>query len=531
MTLLATPIIARSTTGAIADVRRAVNLGADAVEFRLDHMIDVDLAAAMNEVPASMKIIATARDPQEGGVLPIDDLRRIDMLAAAAALRPDYIDIELATWLRCGEARTRLGPLLRGEPRRAGQDRACRLILSSHDFAGRPPRLNDLLTDLEAQPCDVVKIVWQAASACDVFAASDLMRTARKPAIVIAMGEAGVASRILARKLGAFLSFWSLDEAATSAPGQMTLRSATHLYHWDRITPTTIVYGVIGCPIMHSMSPAIHNAAMLDRGMDAVYLPFRVEPGYEPFDHFVRGFLERPWLDLRGLSVTIPHKENALRLVGDRVEPLARQIGAVNTLVFEKPDAPRGLNTDYAGALDALTDAMGCSRGDLRGLPVAVLGAGGAGRGIVAGLRDCGCRVTIYNRTYERARTLAEEFGCRAEPMENLSRLGARIVVNTSSVGMLPDIHSTPLPAQQLTSDMVVFDNVYNPIETRLLREAAAAGCRTVSGVDMFVNQAVAQFQAWTHQTAPKELMRRVVLEELTSRRSPHEHPRSERQS
>jgi 3-dehydroquinate dehydratase/shikimate dehydrogenase len=517
MTLLAVPITRPGTHQAIADLRRAVEkCGADAVELRLDYMTDVNLAELMRNLPPGVRVIATARDPAEGGVWKIDDASRLAGLAEAARFHPDYLDIELATWRRCAEARTIFLPHLNGPPARAGQDESCKLILSSHDLAGRPKDLDGLLAAMEAEPCDIVKIVWQAESACDVLRAFDLMRSGRKPIIVIVMGEAGLASRVLAKKFGAFLSFCSLEEGAGSAPGQIDIARMKHLYRWDQIGPGTGVYGVIGCPIAHSMSPAIHNAAMAACGIDGVYLPFRVEPGWEHFEPFVRGLMDRPWMDLRGLSVTIPHKENALRFVGDSVEPLARRIGAVNTLVFDQGGKVRGLNTDYAGALDALTRAMGCGREDLAGLPVAVLGAGGASRGVVAGLRHCGCEVTIYNRTYERAKALATEFDCKAEPFAAACRLRAKIVVNTTSIGMHPNVDETPLDAGSLRPDMVVFDNVYNPMETRLLREAAAAGCRTVSGVDMFVNQAVAQFEAWTHRAAPRELMRRVVVEALT---------------
>jgi 3-dehydroquinate dehydratase/shikimate dehydrogenase len=517
MTLLAVPITRSGTDQAIADVRRAVEqCGADAVELRLDHMTDVDLAAVMRNVPSGVTVIATARDPAEGGVWRIDDASRMTILAKAAQFRPDYLDVELATWQRCPEGRAVLAPHLNKPVAHGERGGSCRLILSSHDFAGRPKDPEGLLARIEAEPCNVVKIVWQAESVCDVLRAFDLMRSSRKPAIVITMDEAGLASRVLARKFGAFLSFCSLEEGAGSAPGQIDIARMKQLYRWDQIDPATGVYGVIGCPIAHSMSPAIHNAAMAACGIDGVYVPFRVEPGWEHFEPFVRGLMDRSWMDLRGLSVTIPHKENALKFVGDSVEPLARRIGAVNTLVFDNAGEVRGLNTDYAGALDALTQAMGCGREDLAGVPVAVLGAGGASRGVVAGLRHCGCDVTIYNRTYSRAQALAEEFQCKAEPFDAARDLRAKIVVNTTSIGMHPNVDETPLDAGALRSDMVVFDNVYNPMETRLLHEAAVAGCRTVSGVEMFVNQAVAQFEAWTQQPAPRDLMRRVVVDALT---------------
>lgn len=529
MTLLAVSITKKPTEAAVEDIRRAfAEFGADAVELRLDYMPDADLATLMSAVPEGGTVIVTARDRAEGGAWRYDDDQRIATLVDAAAHHPDYVDVELATWRRRADAESRLGPLLDRPGERSGGEQSPGLILSTHDFDGRPADLDDLVEAIRAAPCQVVKVVWQAESVRDIYRCFEIMRSANrrggKPVIAIAMGEAGLAARILAGKFGAFLSFCSSEEGAGSAPGQISVHEMKRLYRWDDIGPATTVYGVIGCPIAHSMSPAIHNPALAECDIDGVYVPLRVEPGYENFEAFVGGAAERPWMDVRGLSVTIPHKENALRWIDqalgtpDAVEPLARQIGAVNTLVFDAPGKVRGLNTDYAGALDALTDAMACERNDLDGVPVAVIGAGGASRAVVAGLRHCGCDVTIYNRTYDRAVSLAEEFGCRSAPLEEVDKLDARIVVNTTSLGMHPNVDQTPLSADSLKDDMVVFDNVYNPMQTRLLGEAAEVGCLTVSGVDMFVNQAVAQFEAWTNRAAPRELMRRVVVERLSSR-------------
>lgn len=523
MTLLAVPITAKTTDEAVTAVRQATDHGADAVELRLDYLDDTDLEAVFRAVPQGVTVIVTPRDPAEGGVWQRDDAQRLEALQDALRFDPDCVDLEHALWSRSEKAQRR-AETWRAEPSQGpAETPPCRtLILSSHDFKGRPADLKQRFEQIRQADCDVVKLVWQAESICDTLTCFDMMRASQqpggKPVIAIAMGEAGLISRILAKKFGAFLSFCSLSAGAESAPGQLDVSTMNELYRWDAMGPESAVYGVIGHPIAHSMSPAIHNAAFADRGLDAVYVPLLIEPTYEAFEAFVRGAMDRPWMDLRGLSVTIPHKENALRFVGDRVEPLARQIGAVNTLVFEDAQTVRGLNTDYAGALDALTEGMECERNDLKGVPVAVLGAGGAARAQVAGLCDCGCDVTIYNRTFSRAESLAAEFGCRAQPLERVSRLDAKIVINTTSLGMHPNIETTPLPADAIRPGMVVFDNVYNPMETRLLREAGEIGCTTVSGVDMFVHQAVAQFEAWTNRAAPTDLMRRVVVDALSRR-------------
>jgi len=303
----------------------------------------------------------------------------------------------------------------------------------------------------------------------------------------------------------------------------------TARYRWDALRSDTRVYGVIGCPVAHSMSPAMHNAAFTETDCNGVYLPLRIEPDYASFKDFVDYCIAGPWLNLRGCSVTIPHKETLLRYVQERggfIEPLARRIGVANTLCLEPGAAADGsdtrlsaYNTDYRGALDALCAGMGIIPADLKGMAVAVLGAGGVSRAIVAGLRDCGARVTIFNRTREKAERLAAEFGATALPNEQRMQNTADAIINCTSIGMWPEVDATPLPKEGLQHRPAVFDTVYNPAETRLLREARATGCKTIDGVAMFVNQAVGQFERWTGQKAPVRNMRNIVLEQLSKPR------------
>lgn len=518
MTFLIVPLTAPTFDQAKADLVRARELGADMVEWRLDHMSTLQTSEwkALGEAAgAGLAILVTPRSPEEGGVWQADDAERLRRLAEAARFAERCCcDLELRTWERWRPAC--VDALPRGA---ASTDR--RLVLSAHDFRQRPHDLCRTVERMnEIAECSIAKVVFHARHIAECFELFDLMRMNPKPVIAIAMGEAGVTTRILAKKFGAFGTFASIERGKESAPGQVTIEEMKRLYRWDAIGPDTAVYGVIGHPVGHSMSPAIHNAAFGHCGLDAVYVPLLVEPAYDYFEDFLREALARPWFGLRGCSVTIPHKENALRFVrrdGGFVEPLAERIGAVNTLTFDGGRVS-GHNTDYAGALDALTQALGCSRADLRGLEAAVLGAGGVARSIVAGLRDCGCRVTIYNRTAERAQGLADEFGCATAPHEERVRPESRVVVNCTSIGMHPDLDATPLPAERLRPDMAIFDTVYNPIETRLLREARQIGCRTIDGVSMFVNQAAAQFERWTGRPAPLDVMREMVVRRLTGR-------------
>ena len=480
-----------------AAMAEAVEGGADTVELRLDHLrtapTDEDLRHLLAAAPA--ETIATCRPAWEGGHFAGAEPARLRLLARAAQLGADFVDVESAV----------------APERRPGG----KLILSKHDFAGCPADLEEIAAALAGSGAAVGKVAFTAGRPEEALRAFDVLRASDRPAIALAMGAAGLPSRILAPKFGAFGTFAGLAEGAQSAPGQPALRELTHLYRFRRIGPATAVYGVIGCPIGHSMSPAVHNAAFDAAGLDAVYVPVLIEPGRENFDRFMDALLARPWLDWRGLSVTIPHKENALAYVGaDRCDELARRIGAINTVTIGPGGTLRGDNTDYAAAIDALCVAVGIDRAGLAGRSVAVLGAGGAARAIVAALAHYGGRVTIYNRTVSRAERLAEEFGCTAAGRDELDGLDAEVIVNCTPLGMHPKVDAAPLERVP-PSAAVVFDTIYNPVETRLLRQASAAGCRCVTGLDMFVNQAAAQFEIWTGRPAPRDEMRRVVAERL----------------
>ncbi len=375
---------------------------------------------------------------------------------------------------------------------------------------------------------DVHKIVWRATTIRDNLEAFELLQRRTKPTIALCMGEPGLMSRVLAKKFGAFLTFASLHADAETAPGQLAVDELKRLYRWDSIGPETKVYGVIGKPVGHSLSPAVHNAAFSAAHLDAVYLPMLVEPTYESFKAFMEECLAFAPLQLAGVSVTIPHKEHALRYLTDRggsVEMLARRIGAVNTIdIRHDSDGVklRGINTDYAAILDAVTHAMGITRQELAGRRAAVIGAGGTGRTAAAALAGCGADVVIFNRTLDRAERLAEELDGRtgrvlAAALGQLANADCELYINTTSIGMTPHMEDAPwgLRPPKLGPGKLVFDAIYNPTETRMLREAKAAGAVTVGGVEMFVRQAAAQFETWTGQPADVELMRAAMIRRL----------------
>ena len=505
------------------DMALAAEAGADMVELRVDHLPDPDFegdaVALVKELvnASTVPVIITCRPTWEGGEYDGEEATRVDFLNAVAANDGAYLDIELA-------ARDRFAELL-ARPRETRPG----VILSTHDFKGRPARLFNLERELNESGADVNKVVWMARSLRDNVEAFEILQRRQRPTIALCMGEAGILSRVLARKFGAFLTFATLAGDAGTAPGQVSIHDMKRLYRWDALGPRTKVYGVVGSPVAHSMSPALHNAAFEQVGHDGVYLPMLVQPGYESFKAFMESFLAFEPLDLAGLSVTIPHKENALRYLkekGAEVEELADRIGTVNTIVVERAGASpklRGFNTDYAAILDTITSALGITRDDLKQYRVAVLGAGGTGRTAVAALAHYGATVVVYNRTKERADELAAEFDGRsgkvvAARLEKLCDSCCQVYVNTTSVGMHPNVDASPLDGgdpPKFTSDTLVFDTIYNPAETKLLRQAREAGAKTVGGIEMFVRQAAGQFEAWTQQPAPTDLMRRVVEEKL----------------
>jgi len=498
-TLLICPLTATTPEAMLSEASEAAREGADTVELRLDFLSPPptrgQLAALLAGCP--VPAIATCRPQRQGGVFEGEEPRRLELLRAAAELGATYVDVEL-------DVRPADWP---APPPR--------VILSEHDFGGCPECLDRVASEMDASAAAVNKIAFTPAGPEDCFRAFEIARACRKPTLAIAMGESGQMSRILAPKFGLFGTFASLRPGAGSAPGQLTLRQMRRMYRWDAVGPATAVYGVIGFPVGHSMSPAIHNAAFEAAGLDAVYVPLLIQPGAGPFGRFMDAVIERHWADLRGLSVTLPHKENALAYVDAAdCDELTLQIGALNTLAFGVNGHLQGANTDYAAALDSLCAGLGVPREGLAGMPVGILGAGGVARAVVAALVHYGAEVTVYNRTVERAQRLAAEFACRADALGRATRGGDQVLINCTPIGMHPNTAASPVEWIP-TAAGTVFDTVYNPIETRMLRMAREAGRKTISGVEMFVNQAAGQFEAWTGQAAPRDVMRQVVLQRL----------------
>ncbi len=489
--------------------------GADMVELRLDALRPGETGRALfaERLPAG-RWLATCRPVSEGGMSRGGIEHRVPELVSALHAGAGYVDFEFSDWQRSALARDEL---TRGLSHPAVVGHAPGLLISQHDFGCRPADPASLIAEMcEVEQAKAIKVVWPAEDINSNFDAFDMIRAATKDATVICTGEAGLLSRVLAPKLRAFGSFCAVDADSRAAPGQLTLEEMRSRFRWDAINDATELYGVIGHPVAHSISPQVFNDAFAAANVNAVYLPLLVAPTYETFAAFMDGCLARDWLDARGFSVTLPHKVHALTYLGDRVDSPADAIGAVNTIRIEDGEV-WGCNTDCDAAMETLVHGLQAGETDLEGVPVDVLGAGGVAHAIVAGLTGSGCSVTIYNRDLDRARALAERFEGEFLPWEERGNAGGKILINCTSVGMWPDVDASPMPADGLRPDTVVFDTIYRPQGTRLLRDAAGVGCKTIRGVTMFVLQAAMQFEYWHQQPADYQQIAAAVEEALAT--------------
>jgi len=482
-------------------------------EIRLDAMREFDLAHLLADSPCP--VIVTYRPRREGGLYDGPEGKRLETLRQAARLGARYIDVE------------------HDALRSLGDVPPDRVIVSYHNFERTPEDLAAIHARLARMGAAVVKVAVTANHILDTVPVLRLLKEATVPTIALAMGERGILTRILAPKFGGFLTYAAAEGGGREAgPGQVTVGEMCNLYRVGRIGPDTQVYGVIANPVGHSLSPRIHNAAFAETDLDAVYLPLWVEGDAAEFVSGVREF------GFDGYSVTIPHKQGVMRAM-DEIDPLTRRIGAMNT-VQRRPDGSLfGTNTDITAGIAAIEAVVG--KGWLKGKRALMIGAGGVGRAMAFGLADAGATLTITDIDPKRAESLAAELRAASSLSSRAQRSGVEgsrlaavavrslpavagtphsalpcdILLNCSPVGMHPNVDASPIPKECLRKDMVVYDAVYNPAETRLLREARAAGCRTVAGIDHFVGQAIEQFELWTGRPAPVETMRCVVTAAL----------------
>ena len=474
---------------------------ADIVEIRLDCLDKDELETALRDVKEMIEarrgypFILTLRPLEQGGAHELDEAQRFDFwsqLFLDENHQTNFVDLELD-----------LAEQFQG---RKAQLNWGRVICSYHDFMGVPANLFDIYERMAQTPARVLKIAVYAVDVMDcipVFRLLEHARQTKRGVICLAMGNAGLATRILGPARGSFLTYAKLDERQPAAPGQISISDLLDVYRVREIDTQTRVMGLIGSPVMHSLSPHIHNAAFAAVGLNAVFIPFEVTDALEFLRRMVRPPTRAIDLNLSGLSVTAPHK-NAVLDQMDWVEPSALEIGAINTIVI-RGDELHGYNTDADGFRLPLEDQVG----ELRGTKAAVIGAGGAARSVLWSLKEAGAHPTVFARHRERGAELASRFDASSQMLDaKVSFKDYDVVVNATPLGTLGHSEDeTPAHAEQLEGARLAYDLVYNPRETRFLREAMRAGCETLGGLSMLFAQATMQFKLWTGLDAPVEVM------------------------
>jgi 3-dehydroquinate dehydratase / shikimate dehydrogenase len=474
--------VTAATTAGLRQMRDRASGLADLVELRLDGVGDLDVQGVL--AGRRGQVIVTCRPAREGGRFGGSEDERLDILNRAAAFGADYVDIE---WDSAHE------PLL---ARRRGRG----VIVSSHDFEGVPADLRTRFAAMRATGAEVVKIAVTAHGLADnlPLLALGTESAGHGRVALVAMGDSGLASRVLAARFG---SCWAYSGDAV-APGQVTPERMVSEFRFRTVTGTSRVFGLLGRPVGHSVSPAMQNAAFDATGLDAVYLPFAARDVAD-FRTFANA------IGVAGASVTVPFKTDAFREAAEADGP-ARRCGAANTLLMA---GGRWVarNADIAGFLDPI-DARGIT---LRGMRGAVVGTGGAARAVVVALAERGALVTVYGRREELARQVAGLADSGVGRVGLPSAGTFDLLVNATPVGMWPAVDVAPVEPSALSRGVIVYDLVYNPQRTRLLRHAEAAGCVAISGLEMLIAQAERQFEWWTGMKAPREVMRTAAVERL----------------
>lgn len=481
----------------IAEHRALADRGAELVELRLDWLSHLpDLGRLLTNRPTP--VIITCRREREKGHWKGTEDARLALLRSAIVAGVEYVDLE--------EDTARL-------IRRYGKTKR---IISYHNFDDTPADIEAIHARLCQLDPDVVKLVTMANSPADNVRVLKLVANSKVPTTAFCMGELGVVSRILTGRYGAPFTYSTYSKERTLAPGQLSFDEMRDIYRYDQIKPSTAVYGVVADPVAHSLSPLLHNATFAHEGIDAVYLPLRV-----PKDTLPAALEEYAWLGIAGYSVTLPHKEAAVALAAQPGEAV-KAIGAANTLYRGSGGEWKAANTDYDAALETLVEGLRQGReGDvlassISGKRVLMLGAGGVARAIGLGvLRQSGV-LMVTNRTSRRADELADELQCQRVNWENRGAQFADVVINCTSVGMHPRVDETPFTATWLNEDCLVFDTIYNPEQTLFIKQARERGCRTVTGVEMFVRQAARQFELFTGRKAPLDFMRATLRKAIS---------------
>ena len=476
------------------EIQEAAKRGATLIEIRLDFLAKApDFKRLLADKPCPM--VATVRRPADGGRWGGSEAERQTLIRQAIVAGFDWVDLETDI----ADSVPRFGKVKR--------------IVSYHNPHETPADLEEIYQRMCAQDADVIKIAVAAHDPADNLRTLALVRKGTKPTVAFCMGDMGLPSRILSARYGAPFTYAAFNKERGIAPGLPSFEELKKLYYYPQVNADTTVYGVIGDPIAHSLSPLIHNKTMHKLGINGVYLPFRVPRG--ELASFLNAFES---VDVRGYSVTIPHKEAAAAVAVDSDVAVA-EIQAANTLIRTE-DGWHAYNTDAQAALDSveanLPPTADGSPPDLHTRSVLILGAGGVARALAYALRDRVGQLTLSNRSSERASKLAEEVGCRSVDWNARHTVLCDLLINCTSVGMHPNVDESPVHHSFLKPGLMVFETIYTPETTLLVKEARSRGCHVLTGIDMFVRQAALQFKLFTGREAPLELMRGIVKRALS---------------
>ncbi|KAE8010114.1 hypothetical protein FH972_006507 [Carpinus fangiana] len=505
-TLICAPLVAQSVEQMVIDMKQAKAEGADVVEVRLDYIKNFqprqDLEIILRNKPLPVMIVY--RPKWEGGQYEGDEHMRVETLQLAKELGADYIDFEL-----------KVASDLKGELRKNHYS-GSKIIVSCYvnSMASLEEDLSHLLASMKTTGADIIKLVTNATTITEIPRIFHLLSRCQVPLIAYSEGERGLISQLLCRKFGGFLVYGSIK--GNSDPGLPTLDSLIQAYKVDNVNADTKVFGLISKPVGHSKGPLLHNPTFRHANYNGIYVPMFVDDLRDFFSVYSSA-------EYAGFSVGFPYKEAIIGFC-DEVHPLAQAISAVNTIVRRPSDGKLiGYNTDCEASITAIEDALkeqGCTNGEASfSSPLAeklfvLAGAGGAGRALAFGAKSRGARVLIFDIDFDRAKSLACAVSGEARPFEdivNFQPSKGAILANATPLGMHPNTDRIPVSEATLANYQLVFDSVYTPRKTRLLKDAEAAGAIIVSGVEMFLRQAIGQFSLFTAGEAPKELMREII--------------------
>ncbi|KAL3814711.1 hypothetical protein ACJIZ3_015979 [Penstemon smallii] len=506
--MICVPIMGESVEQILNAMHQAKSLGADAVEIRLDCIDKLqfepkrDLKLLIGNKP--LPVVVVYRPIWEGGLYKGDEEARLQALFLAKDLGADYIELEL-----------KIASDFMKEYK-LSQHSGSKIIVSCcvDNLRTLQEDPTHLVAKLQSSGADIIKFVLGAVNITDIAKVFDLYSHCQVPLIAYGTGERGLISQFLSFKYGGIFAYGSIE--GNAIPGLPTVDSLRKVYKIENINANTQVFGLISKPVSHSKGPLLHNPTLRHMGYNGIYIPMFVDDLKDFFSVYSSA-------DFLGFSVGIPYKEAVIDFC-DEVHPLARSIGAVNTIIRRRNDGKLvGYNTDSEAAISAIEDALkaqGCTKGEtlLHEKLFVLVGAGGAGRALAFGAKTKGARVVVFDIDFDRAKSLADAVSGKAFRFEDLVSFepekGA-ILSNATPLGMHPNMDRIPVPKESLKDYELVFDAVYTPRKTRLLKEAEAAGAIIVSGVEMFLRQAAAQFNLFTGLKAPEEFMRGIILEKF----------------